>query len=68
MHAYGETLAATSRPWAPWYAIPADNKPYMRWQVARLVRKTLERMDPQYPVVDEAAKQQFGKMRKFLKK
>jgi PPK2 family polyphosphate:nucleotide phosphotransferase len=67
MHAYRETLAATSRPWAPWYAIPADNKPYMRWQVARLVRKTLERMDPQYPVVDEKAKQQFGKMRKHLK-
>jgi PPK2 family polyphosphate:nucleotide phosphotransferase len=68
MHAYRQTLAATSRPWAPWYAIPADNKPYMRWQVARLVRKTLERMDPQYPAVDEKAKQQFGKMRKHLKK
>ncbi len=68
MHAYRETLAATSRPWAPWYAIPANNKPYMRWQVARLVRKTLERMDPQYPVVDEEAKQQFGKMRKHLNK
>ena len=66
MLAYRETLAATSRPWAPWYAIPADNKPFMRWQVAKLVRKTLQRMDPQYPVVDEEATQQFGHMRQRL--
>lgn len=26
MQAYEEALNATSRPWAPWYAIPADNK------------------------------------------
>lgn len=68
MQAYRETLAATSRPWAPWYAIPADNKPFMRWQVAKLVRKTLQRMDPQYPAVDEEAKQQFGQMRQRLTK
>jgi polyphosphate kinase 2 (PPK2 family) len=30
MHAYEEALGATSRPWAPWYAIPADDKRYMR--------------------------------------
>ncbi|MCU7850632.1 MAG: polyphosphate kinase 2 family protein [Candidatus Thiodiazotropha sp. (ex Monitilora ramsayi)] len=66
MHAYRETLAATSRPWAPWYAIPADNKPFMRWQVAKLVRKTLERMDPHYPQVDKAAKKRFEEMRQRL--
>ncbi len=67
MHAYREALAATSRPWAPWYAIPADEKPFMRWQVARLVRKTLERMDPRYPEVDAAAAERFVAMRQRLK-
>ncbi len=27
MRAYAECLVSTSRPWAPWYAIPADDKP-----------------------------------------
>jgi PPK2 family polyphosphate:nucleotide phosphotransferase len=67
MHAYRETLAETSRPWAPWYAIPADDKPYMRWQVAKLIRKTLERMDPGYPEVDAAAVDNFVAMRQRLK-
>lgn len=66
MKAYHEALAATSRPWAPWYAIPADNKPYMRWQVARIVRKTLEKMNPAYPAVSAKDRKQFSKMRGIL--
>jgi PPK2 family polyphosphate:nucleotide phosphotransferase len=50
-HAYQEALAATSRPWAPWYAIPADDKPYMRRTVAEIIDDTLERLDLRYPDV-----------------
>jgi PPK2 family polyphosphate:nucleotide phosphotransferase len=32
MRAYEDALNETSRPWAPWYAIPADDKPWMRAQ------------------------------------
>ena len=64
MAAYADALAATSRPWAPWYAIPADNKAYMRWQVARIVRKTLAQMDPQYPSADPEAN--IAELRKLL--
>jgi PPK2 family polyphosphate:nucleotide phosphotransferase len=67
MHAYREALAETSRPWAPWYAIPADDKPFMRWQVARLVRQTLEQMAPRYPEVDARAVEKFDAMRQRLK-
>ena len=49
MQAYEDTLNATSRDGAPWYAIPADHKPTMRLIVAAIVRRTLEAMDPQYP-------------------
>jgi PPK2 family polyphosphate:nucleotide phosphotransferase len=68
MQAYHETLSATSRPWAPWYAIPADDKSFMRWQVAKLVRKTLDRMGPAYPEVDSAAAERFAEMRHRLKR
>ncbi len=51
---YEEMLNETSRPWAPWYAIPADHKPYMRLQVAKTIRKALESMNLRYPSVDKA--------------
>jgi PPK2 family polyphosphate:nucleotide phosphotransferase len=66
MKAYRDTLSATSKPWAPWYAIPADNKPYMRWQVARIVRQTLESMAPQYPKVGDDELKRFAEMRHLL--
>ena len=47
--AFEEAIAATSRPWAPWYAIPADSKPYMRMVVAETIVKTLESLPLEYP-------------------
>ena len=49
MRAYEDALAATSRPWAPWYAIPADGKPFMRACVAEIVADTLERLPLEFP-------------------
>lgn len=49
MQAYEATLNATSRPWAPWYAIPADKKPFMRLQVARIIVDSIKQLDLQYP-------------------
>ncbi|MEW8305329.1 MAG: PPK2 family polyphosphate kinase [Candidatus Thiodiazotropha sp.] len=66
MQAYHQVLEESSRAWAPWYAIPADNKPYMRWQVARIIRKTLERMDPDYPKVEQDEATRFDEMRALL--
>ncbi|MEM6673246.1 MAG: PPK2 family polyphosphate kinase [Planctomycetota bacterium] len=66
MTAYEEALRETSRPWAPWYAIPADDKPYMRWQVARILRETLERLGLAYPEPDADEVAQFDKYRKQL--
>ncbi|MES9991552.1 MAG: PPK2 family polyphosphate kinase [Candidatus Thiodiazotropha sp.] len=66
MQAYHQLLEESSRPWAPWYAIPADDKPYMRWQVARIIRKTLESMEPNYPKVDQDEAARFSEMRKLL--
>lgn len=49
MHAYESMLNATSRPWAPWFAIPADNKPMMRLTVARIINQSLEALNLKYP-------------------
>ena len=51
MLAYEESLNATSRSWAPWYAIPANNKPYMRMTVADIIVRTMKNMDLKYPTV-----------------
>lgn len=50
--AYESALAETSRAHAPWYAIPADSKSYMRMQVAEIVVERLKGLDLHYPAVD----------------
>jgi PPK2 family polyphosphate:nucleotide phosphotransferase len=48
MRAYEDALNATSRPWAPWYAIPADSKPVMRAIIAELVAASLAGLGLEY--------------------
>ena len=66
MHAYEQALNATSRPWAPWYAIPADDKPFLRATVADIVVRTLENLDPRYPTVSAEKRAELREMRRFL--
>ncbi len=49
MQAYEDALNATSRPWAPWYAIPADSKPYARACVAEIIVDALGGIGLEYP-------------------
>lgn len=58
MHAYEKAVAETSRPWAPWYVIPADNKDYMRLQVADIIRDNMRQLELNYPrlTADEIAR------------
>ena len=66
MAAYEESLNATSRPWAPWYAIPADSKPYLRLQVAQILVDTLKGLSLKFPTVGEETKTRFAEMRAIL--
>ena len=66
MRAYEDVLRETSRAWAPWYAIPADNKPYMRYSVASIIAQTLESLDLHYPRIDEKVRQRFKRLREIL--
>lgn len=66
MKAFEDAVSETSRPWAPWYAIPADNKPYMRLCVADIVMQAMQSLGLQYPELDEKERQRFDEMRKIL--
>lgn len=64
--AYEDLLRATSRPYAPWYAIPADDKDYMRVAVARILVETLESVNPEFPRVDAAQRKELESGRQRL--
>lgn len=66
MHAYEEALNATSRPWAPWYAIPADHKPFMRLTVSELVVECMESLNLHYPEVGNSDKARFAELARRL--
>jgi len=66
MRAYESALNATSRPWAPWYAIPADDKPYMRARVADIIIGTLQSIGLEYPEPSAEDRAEFAAARKEL--
>jgi PPK2 family polyphosphate:nucleotide phosphotransferase len=66
MAAYEKALRATSRSWAPWYAIPADSKPYMRYIVADTICENLKQLEMNYPEVKAEEKSRFKEMRDIL--
>ena len=66
MEAYQDLINNTSKPWAPWHAIPADNKLFMRVQVAKIIVENLKAMNPQYPVAKAKEVDQFDEMRAAL--
>ena len=49
MEAYETAVSRCSTAHAPWYVIPSDKKKTRNAIIARLVRRTLEAMDPAYP-------------------
>lgn len=67
MQAYGEAIRETSRPWAPWYAIPADNKSFMRACVADIIVRSLQQLGLAYPEPSQEDRLHFEEMRSLLK-
>jgi len=68
MAAYQDALNATSRAWAPWYAIPADDKPYLRLAVAEIIVNSLKSLNLKYPEVGKKERARFKEMRELLEK
>ena len=66
MAAYEDMIRATSRPEAPWYVVPADNKPFARLVVAAAMIETLQSLDLQFPGIAGAALKELQKVRAAL--
>ncbi len=60
--AFETALPATSREWAPWYVIPADNKWYMRAAIADIIASKLEELKLQFPMVADDKKAEFAEL------
>ena len=60
-----DMLNETSRPWAPWFVIPADHKPYMRYQVAEVIHHALSDLPlafPQPDIEDDSEMQKIARL------
>jgi PPK2 family polyphosphate:nucleotide phosphotransferase len=63
MDAYQDAMRATSKPWAPWYVIPADSKSYMRRVVSEIVTDTISSLPLQYPTASAKDHEVMDKVR-----
>ena len=66
LDAFSDALSATSRPWAPWYALPADDKPYLRLAVAELMLDALKGMELEWPKPSKDEMKEMKRLQKEL--
>jgi PPK2 family polyphosphate:nucleotide phosphotransferase len=66
MRAYEDCLQATSTAAAPWYAVPADDKPNARLIVSQVVLETMKSLKMRYPSPDPVRLKELQRIRKEL--
>jgi PPK2 family polyphosphate:nucleotide phosphotransferase len=64
--AYEDMLNRTSTKCAPWHVIPADRKWFTRLAVAATIIAKFQEIDPQYPEVTDAHRQELQQARMML--
>lgn len=68
MEAYEEAINETSKDYAPWYVLPADNKWFARVAAIQIIIDTLEKMDLRYPQIGEKEKAELDEAKKTLER
>jgi PPK2 family polyphosphate:nucleotide phosphotransferase len=66
MASYEDLIRATSREHAPWYVVPADNKPFARMVVARAIVAALAPLELKFPKVGAGDIKEMQKIRAAL--
>jgi PPK2 family polyphosphate:nucleotide phosphotransferase len=66
MRAYEKCLSATSVDYAPWYVVPADDKPNARLIVSRILVDLLQALPLEYPKPTAAHRRELRALRKQL--
>jgi PPK2 family polyphosphate:nucleotide phosphotransferase len=59
-------LNETSRPWAPWFCVPADDRWYLRWQIADIVRQAMSALPLAYPKAEALPDGEASRVRQLL--
>lgn len=68
MKYYEEAINKTSKPHAPWYVIPSDDKEMARYMVAKIIWEEMQKYtDIKEPELDEKVKTDFETYRQHLK-
>jgi PPK2 family polyphosphate:nucleotide phosphotransferase len=67
MDVYDACLRATSRRHAPWYVVPADDKPNARLIVSQVIINRLTAMQLRYPPVSAARRRELAAIRRHLR-
>jgi PPK2 family polyphosphate:nucleotide phosphotransferase len=68
MDAYEDVIRETSRDYAPWYVVPADNKWFTRLIVAAAIVDAMEKLKLEYPKIEGNALKELQDVRKALMK
>ena len=68
MSAFEECLGATSTEHAPWYVVPADDKPNAQIIVSQIVRDTLKSLKLKFPEPTKERLKELQDIRKMLEK
>ena len=59
-------LNETSRPWAPWFCIPADERWYLRWQIADILHQAMSALPLHYREAEEIPTEEAREIRALL--
>jgi PPK2 family polyphosphate:nucleotide phosphotransferase len=63
---YEETINATSTEHSPWYVLPADKKWFTRLAASEIILSVLEKINPQYPELNDKQKKELDECRIIL--
>ena len=66
MSAYEDMIRHTATETAPWYVVPADRKWFTRLVVSAAIIDAIQSLDPRYPEVDPAVRDEFKKVKAAL--
>lgn len=64
--AYEDMLSVTSKDYAPWLIVPANNKPVARAIIASVLSSAIEQLEPDFPSVSEDQVKKFKQIKKQL--
>jgi PPK2 family polyphosphate:nucleotide phosphotransferase len=66
MTAYAQCIGATTKRHAPWYIVPADDKPTARLIVSQVILDTIKDLKLSFPAINEERRQELLAIRKRL--